>query len=424
MHRWALIVSVFALVGSPVASFGQHEPGLVEPAGPEGQQPGDESKVDAAGVMRAADAAVTKLKSLGFKANSRGVGGMATRSPVVEATVRMVKTDESPGWKFLARGTAMKIAGDERTPFSTSFDGTTIRSLREKDRQVAESTWDYSTETLGDGAGWAVTWAMRWRDLVTNQFADPETSPKCRYEGEALVEGTKCHVVYVDYSEMSDPTLFDAWWYIAQSDSLPRRVEMHFIDTGNGDGFTSTTLTALEPDAPIETSALALVTPQGFEVKTLEDPNKKRRAGGGAPKPTGPQVGQPAPDWTLKDAAGKEHKLSEYRGKVVVMDFWATWCGPCRAAMPGVQKIHEKYGGKGAVVFGVNCWESGDPVKLMKDEKFTYGLLLSGDDTAVKYGVSGIPAIYVIGPDGKVLYGSVGFEGEEVVERAVKEGLK
>ena len=92
--------------------------------------------------------------------------------------------------------------------------------------------------------------------------------------------------------------------------------------------------------------------------------------------------------------------------------------------MPGIQKIHEKYGGKGAVVFGINCWENADAAKFMKDEGYTYGLLLEGDEAASAYSVSGIPAIYVIGPDGKVIYGSVWFQGEEVVEEAVKKGLE
>src|SRR5262249_7371157 len=105
------------------------------------------------------------------------------------------------------------------------------------------------------------------------------------------------------------------------------------------------------------------------------------------------------------------------------LDFWATWCGPCRAAMPGVQALHEKYKDKGVSVFGLNCWESGDAPGYMKEQKYTYGLLLNADEVAGKYGVSGIPTIYVIGRDGKVVYQSVGFEGEEALEAAVKKAL-
>jgi thiol-disulfide isomerase/thioredoxin len=229
--------------------------------------------------------------------------------------------------------------------------------------------------------------------------------------------------VYVDYSDTSDPTLFDAWWYLGKEDSLPRRMDMHFIDQGKGDGFAVTILSDVKADAAIDSGALTAVTPEGFEVKKIAAPERRRNGGGPAPNP-GPKIGQPAPEWTLTDAAGKEHKLADYKGKVVVMDFWATWCGPCRAAMPGVQAIHDKYKAKGVAVFGLDCWESGDAPGYMREQKFTYGLLMKADDVAGKYGVSGIPTICVVGPDGRILYLQTGFEGEEAVEAAIERGLK
>lgn len=123
----------------------------------------------------------------------------------------------------------------------------------------------------------------------------------------------------------------------------------------------------------------------------------------------GPAVGSTAPEWTLKDSSGKEHKLSDYRGKIVVMDFWATWCGPCKRAMPTIQKIHEEYKDKGVVVFGVNCWERDDAQKYMNDKKFTYGLLLKADDVATRYGVEGIPAFFIVDPTGKIAFSESGF---------------
>ncbi|MBC7834818.1 MAG: TlpA family protein disulfide reductase [Phycisphaerales bacterium] len=136
-----------------------------------------------------------------------------------------------------------------------------------------------------------------------------------------------------------------------------------------------------------------------------------------------PAVGDTAPDWTLNDAEGSPHKLSDYKGKVVVLDFWATWCGPCVKAMPSVQRLHEKYKDKGVKVFGVNTWEKGDAPKFMKDKGFTYGLLMKGDDVAKAYGVNGIPTFYVIGHDGKVVFHEVGKPEDAKITKAIDDAV-
>jgi len=115
-------------------------------------------------------------------------------------------------------------------------------------------------------------------------------------------------------------------------------------------------------------------------------------------------VGASAPDWELSDADGKLQTLAQYRGKVVVLDFWATWCGPCTEVMPQMQKLYEKYKDSGVAVFGVSSWEQKDPAVFMKEKHYTYGLLLKGEDIAERYGVGTLPAVYIIGADGRVVY--------------------
>jgi len=151
----------------------------------------------------------------------------------------------------------------------------------------------------------------------------------------------------------------------------------------------------------------------------------RRGAGGGAKGRAGLlAVGDPAPDWTLRDAEGKAHSLSEYRGKVVVLDFWATWCGPCAKVMPRMEKLQRKYGERGVVVFGVNSWETGDPVAAMNKKGCTYKLLLKGEEIAPAYGVTSLPVVCVIGADGRVIYCHAGAEHKEladVIERHLAE---
>jgi len=126
-------------------------------------------------------------------------------------------------------------------------------------------------------------------------------------------------------------------------------------------------------------------------------------------KNVGLEVGQIAPDWTLKDPKGEKHSLSDYRGEIVMMDFWATWCGPCLEAMPHLQEIHEEYEKRGVNVLGIDVWDDGDPASFMEDNDYTYTLLLKGDPVAEQYNVTGIPTFYMIGFDGEIIYKQRGY---------------
>jgi thiol-disulfide isomerase/thioredoxin len=135
-------------------------------------------------------------------------------------------------------------------------------------------------------------------------------------------------------------------------------------------------------------------------------------------------VGEVAPDWTLHDAAGKPRTLSEYRGKVVVMDFWATWCGPCKEVMPRMQKLFEKYQDRDVVVLGVDAWEQKDAVAFMQQKKFAYSLLLKGEEIAESYRVTILPSVYIVGVDGRVIYSHVGVDHKDLsdlIEKHLKE---
>ncbi|MCA9726331.1 MAG: redoxin domain-containing protein [Candidatus Eisenbacteria bacterium] len=118
-----------------------------------------------------------------------------------------------------------------------------------------------------------------------------------------------------------------------------------------------------------------------------------------------------APDFTLTRQGGGTVKLSELRGKVVILDFWATWCGPCRKALPVLQTYFENKP-ENVEVFCVNVFErdGGRSIESFWTQgKFPMPVLLGTNDTAEAYSVRSIPTLFVIGPDGKIGYRHQGF---------------
>ena len=117
-----------------------------------------------------------------------------------------------------------------------------------------------------------------------------------------------------------------------------------------------------------------------------------------------------ANDFTLKDLNGAAHSLSDYKGKSVFLNFWATWCPPCRAEMPSMQEVYEKMDKDKYVMLAVNIREEREAVKsFISQNGYTFPILLDPDGrVASKYAVRGIPTTYLIDEKGKVVNKIVG----------------
>ncbi len=132
--------------------------------------------------------------------------------------------------------------------------------------------------------------------------------------------------------------------------------------------------------------------------------------------------GSAAADFTLQDLGGKNVKRSDYKGKAVLLEFWATWCPPCRASVPGLEKIHETYSGKGLVILAVSMDEGGwDDVKsFVKDYGIKYTVLKGDEDVAEKYQVRSIPMMLVLDKQGRIVRRYLGFGSDEDLEKDVQ----
>jgi peroxiredoxin len=111
-----------------------------------------------------------------------------------------------------------------------------------------------------------------------------------------------------------------------------------------------------------------------------------------------------APGFSLLDTRGKTVALADFKGTVVFIDFWATWCPPCRISMPEVEKLHATYDGKPVQVLGLNLDEDADNVRrFVEKKKIAYPVLLAGQsDIGGAYGVSGIPHFVLIDQEGNL----------------------
>jgi thiol-disulfide isomerase/thioredoxin len=343
-------------------------------------------------------------------------------------------------YERVANGAAMlksyRVTRTNEHPATWVFDGDTAAKL-DPAAKTFQHLDSHEAYPVADAMMTIPTWSMR--DVLmtpTAKLTAAKFLPDAKDDGVTtkVVEYTvEVPQVMADEEKPANPPkmVLRQVRHIGADDLLVRRLESWVTYTGNDEAKPRHFLgvyTNLKPNTSPDAAAFTLKLPSEGGYKEVDaDPTEL-----GVPSNQQPKLkfaaGDKAPDFALKTPDGAEVTLASLKGRIVLLDFWATWCGPCKMAMPGIQKIHEKYKGKPVTVIGVDTWERGPadaPKKYMDKQGFTYGLLLKGDDLAKAYGISGIPTFVLIGTDGKILYTSVGFSDEaeakvsELIDKAL-----
>jgi thiol-disulfide isomerase/thioredoxin len=357
--------------------------------------------------LREAQAALQKITTVRYTMEVRPGGAIEGQAPSIDGTLLM---QAAPGMpipiRLAGEGTISQPGAAEATRFSAAFDGDTIRSL------------DYALGVLQSSpiAPGADTLLVGAYDLVLDMFMVDEPlkaeieAEDVTLEGQAEVAGATTDVLLVTYDSGSN--IGKTRLYLSTEDHLPRRVDSLFT-VGGKEAIISYTLTSVEANPTVGADAFMLTAPEGF-VTSEFDINSMGLL------PTNID----APAWTLTDRDGKTVHLSDFAGKVVVMDFWATWCAPCKAAMPIIQRLHANYADKGLVVLGINTDEadSDAAMQYIDDKGYTYRQLLNGEALSADYRIQGLPVLYLIGRDGTIAFRELGMD-EDALTEAIEQAL-
>jgi len=406
------------------------------------QQAGTNTPRTAEDVLRAADRALRGAERLRYRAvhRVRFPEGLDLALPDVQGTVAYERlpaplAPDSIGARLAVQGTeAAGRAEGEARAFRLAYDGRKLRSSIAPERVVRESV-------RADAAVYPANRLLAQHLLDRQGLAREFLNTRLELLPQETIEGVRCARVRVRYP--ASATTREREFAFGLDDHLPRRIRAPFELGGSG-GSEELVLSGLEPVAAFDPSTFAYELPAGWTLANADAPGTGPTAAGSraAPAATQPaadkpaaqpeskparppgraallEVGALAPDFELPLAGGGTQKLSALRGRVVLLDFWASWCAPCRKSMPELAQLHRRFALEPVSVIGVNAYEDAgvDVLAAARGLGCEYPQLLNGERIAPNYGVERQPTLFVIGADGRVLHVEVGYQialGERV----------
>lgn len=227
-------------------------------------------------------------------------------------------------------------------------------------------------------------------------------STAARLQGSESIDGVVCDVVRVEAGRGAGANV--TTWWIGQGDRLPRKGEWQTV--GSSSPPLVMEFRSLTSGHVWSIDDFKLHPPAGYETRRVEIP-------GG--------LGKSIPDLPLTTETGDVVRLSELEGRVLVLDFWNTWCYICRTQTPAIARLAAELGDPTVRFFGVNVFETGDPIAYWREQRYPHPTLLEGDDLARALDLPYQPGIAVVDATGKVIFQQLGgtHDRAEKVRRAI-----
>ncbi len=359
-------------------------------------------------LLQRAAAAAARLSTLTYEAEYLADGALAQNATTMYGTVRLRRVDDM---------TQVRIDGQTLLPRATTALDFQYASNGEDACQIDDGRRSAAVGAPVPGLSRECDMLAPGYYIASKPFERELGAPEVRYEGTKQSDGVDCHVVFVRFDAAGRDL---ARIFLGKDDLLVRRIERPRNLNTSQAGSEMFIARKLRLDEAIPDSLFHLSPPAGYSIRTV-----------GGPPPGSLQNGSAAPDWELPTFTGEKVSLKSLRGKVVVLDFWASWCGPCRMSMPNMQALHDRYKDAPVAILGVNCRERAGGIEkakeFIKSKGFTYPQLIDADNkVSTAFRVGGIPRFYVLDQEGKVLHTSAGASPQleqllaQIIEKAIK----
>ena len=350
------------------------------------------------------------LASLGFTEQFKSVitaNGQTTENSIKGEMLFRGQNDFA--CMFTSDSQQMRLVSNGSVHFLYPVGGKTYRRIEEP---ISRS--QFMTAVIGGAVRAGGAWVA---DYLHNGKALLDAAQQVERKGEQTIGGTACEGTLLAYQGFD----LTAWLTVSDPPVL-RRVNVDLEKSLRNDTHGGADMSAQvqidildwKPNLETKDSQFTFIPPDGVEL-AKDEPQ------------TDPMDGTAAKPFELPLLDGGAVKLADLKGKTVVLDFWASWCGPCRMAMPMIEKVMKEFAGKNAVLYAVNIQEDTETVKnFLRSMKLDFKVALDKDGSVGKaYGAPPIPSIFVIAPDGMIgkVFRGIGPDFENELRAAVNAAM-